>query len=74
MAVLLCGGMIGTSPLVVFWHIISNEKDKVDNLIICLKVMQAHEITLHCHHSIRRAILDRGTKAVLKYLKDKIPE
>ncbi|XP_017980552.1 PREDICTED: plant intracellular Ras-group-related LRR protein 6 [Theobroma cacao] len=24
--------------------------------------------------SIRRAILDKGTKAVLKYLKDKIPE
>ena len=24
--------------------------------------------------SIRRTILDRGTKAVLKYLKDKIPE
>lgn len=24
--------------------------------------------------SIRRAILDRGTKAILKYLKDKIPE
>ncbi|MBA0573939.1 hypothetical protein Golob_001186, partial [Gossypium lobatum] len=24
--------------------------------------------------SIRRPILDRGTKAVLKYLKDKLPE